>query len=175
MKTIISIVALALGFASSGHAAVVDLGSFAGHRYFYDTGVFTSLDGARLGAQAAGGQLASITSAAENNFLILQISPLGAGNLRTAWIGLSRPTPADPSGIAEKRSPMTTGDQQEESSLIQNRLARPPRCSTSMTRLLPSDIGLTHITPARNLLMRSMKSCQNPLQCHFSGLLRLAG
>lgn len=96
MKTIISIVALALGFAASAHAAVVDLGSFAGHKYFYDTGAFTSLEGARLGAQAAGGQLACITSAAENNFLISQISPLTAGNLRTAWIGLSRPTPADP-------------------------------------------------------------------------------
>lgn len=96
MKTIISIAILALGFAGSAPAAILDLGSFAGHRYFYDTGAFTSLDSARLGAQAEGGQLASITSAAENDFLISQISPLATGNLRTAWIGLSRPTPADP-------------------------------------------------------------------------------
>jgi hypothetical protein len=95
MKTAISIVTLAFGFVASAHAAIFDLGSFAGHQYFYDTSSFTSLDGARLSAQAQGGELASITSAAENNFLISTISPLAASNLRAAWIGLSRPTPAD--------------------------------------------------------------------------------
>ena len=95
MKTTISIVTLAFGFAASVPAAVFDLGSFAGHQYFYDTGSFTSLDGARLGAQAHGAELVSITSAAENNFLVSTISPLAASNLRAVWIGLSRPTPAD--------------------------------------------------------------------------------
>lgn len=96
MKTIVSIVTLALGFAASAPAAILDLGSFAGHRYFYDPGSFTSLDGARLGAQAQGAELVSITSAAENDFLISTINSLAASNLRAAWIGLSRPTPADP-------------------------------------------------------------------------------
>jgi hypothetical protein len=84
-----------------GSASVVDLGTFNGHRYFYDTGSFYSFDAARQAAQAKPNcDLVSITSAAENDFLVNAITSMSneAGNLRCAWIGLSRPTTADPWG-----------------------------------------------------------------------------
>jgi len=77
---------------SASEAAVINLGIFEGNSYFYDTGSFLSLSDARQAAQLNGLQLASITSANENDFLISSINPLSTTLLRTAWIGLSRPT-----------------------------------------------------------------------------------
>jgi hypothetical protein len=75
---------------------VIVLGTFHGHQYLYDTRPYVSFDGANQAAQALGAQLVSITSAAEGNFLISKITPFAGTQLRTAWIGLTRPTSADP-------------------------------------------------------------------------------
>jgi|NOAtaT_7_FD_contig_31_6241270_length_1083_multi_4_in_0_out_0_1 hypothetical protein len=83
---------------SAAEAAIIDLGTFDGHKYFYDTGSFLSLSDARQAAQSGGFQLTSITSAVENDFLITAITPIAGSSLRTAWIGLSRPTVADQFG-----------------------------------------------------------------------------
>jgi hypothetical protein len=85
----------------SPSGAIIDLGIFNGHQYFYDTGSFNSLDAARQAARAVPNRdLVSITSAAENDFLVTAITsmPNEASNLRCAWIGLFRPTAADPWG-----------------------------------------------------------------------------
>jgi len=96
---IISATTLAMLTAhSSAEAAIINLGTFDGHEYFYDTGSFLSLSDARQAAQAGGVQLTSITSAVENDFLITAINPIAGTSLRTAWIGLSRPTVADQFG-----------------------------------------------------------------------------
>ena len=70
----------------SDHAngTIVDLGAFGGHEYLYDTGSYLSFDTASLAAQALGAQLVSITSAAENNFLISKITPIASTQLRVA-------------------------------------------------------------------------------------------
>lgn len=86
----------AVGLACTAHAQIVSLGTFHGHQYLYDRGGYVSVDQARLAAQAAGAQLVSITSAAENDFLISAITPIANESLRLAWIGLSRPTPSVP-------------------------------------------------------------------------------
>ena len=92
-------VTLAMLMAHSAAAAtIIDLGTFDGHEYFYDTGSFFSLSDARQAAQAGGRELISITSSAENDFLITAITPIAGNSLRTAWIGLSRPTVADQFG-----------------------------------------------------------------------------
>jgi hypothetical protein len=78
--------------STQGHAAIIDLGTFGGHQYLYDTGSFLSVSAANLAGQALGGQLVSITSVAESNFLISAIIPIASAQLRTAWIGLTRPT-----------------------------------------------------------------------------------
>lgn len=83
---------------SSAEATIISLGTFDRHEYFYDTGSFLSLSDARQAAQTRGSQLTSITSAEENVFLITAITPIAETSLRTAWIGLSRPTVADQFG-----------------------------------------------------------------------------
>ena len=99
-----SAAAIALLFATAvglptAKAQVIDLGSFGGHEYFYDTGSYVSFDAASLAAQTlVGGQLVSITSAAENNFLISAITPFASSQLAFAWTGLTRPTSNDPFG-----------------------------------------------------------------------------
>lgn len=96
---IISAATLAMLTAhSAAEAAIIDLGTFDGHEYFYDTGSFLSLSDARQAAQSGGFQLTSITSAVENDFLIKAITPIAETSLRTAWIGLSRPTVTDQFG-----------------------------------------------------------------------------
>jgi Lectin C-type domain len=99
MKTRLSfslvLCATACLFSTSAHAAIIDLGTFGGHQYLYDTGSFLSFSAANLAGQAQGGQLVSITSAAESNFLIAAITPIASSQLRTAWIGLTRPSSAD--------------------------------------------------------------------------------
>ena len=82
--------------AQSAQSQVIVLGTFHGHQYLYDTRPYVSFDAANQAAQALGAQLVSITSAAENNFLISTITPFATTQLRTAWIGLTRPTSADP-------------------------------------------------------------------------------
>ena len=78
-------------------AQVIDLGTFGGHEYFYDTGSYFSFAGANLAAQTlVDGQLVSITSTAEENFLVSTIAPFAQTELYAAWIGLTRPTSADP-------------------------------------------------------------------------------
>ncbi len=93
------IIAMSSVIGIGAEASVVDLGTFGGHQYFYDTGEFTTLDAARQAAQAAQNRdLVSITSEAENNFLAAAIAsmPDAGSNLRTAWIGLFRTTTSDP-------------------------------------------------------------------------------
>lgn len=73
------------------NSAVISLGTFDSHQYYYDTSAFTSIFDARSAALTNGYELVSITSSTENDFLINEITnDVGINNaLRTAWIGLS--------------------------------------------------------------------------------------
>ena len=81
--------------ATQARAAIIDLGTFGGHQYLYDTGSFLTVSAADLAGQVQGGQLVAINSVAESNFLISAITPIASSQLRTAWIGLTRPTSSD--------------------------------------------------------------------------------
>lgn len=101
MKTFVLAIPIAVVVLVSpdprAQASIVDLGTFGGHHYFYDTGSYYSFTDARVAAQASVGRdLVSITSAEENQFLAAAIAsmPNKEGNLRAAWIGLFRT--ADP-------------------------------------------------------------------------------
>lgn len=82
--------------ALSLQAQLVDLGQYGGHDYYFDPRPYTSQDAAKAEAAARGLILVSITSESENDFLEAGIDPIAAGQLRTAWIGLSRMTGSDP-------------------------------------------------------------------------------
>jgi hypothetical protein len=92
-------VAMSSVICIGAEAAVVDLGTFDGHQYFFDTGSFYSFEDARQAARTVQNRdLVSIASEAENIFLAAAIAamPNAGSNLRTAWIGLSRTATSDP-------------------------------------------------------------------------------
>ena len=88
------LVAISCLAAGRAEAQVINLGTFGGHDYLYDTGSILSFNDAQQAAQALGGQLVSITSEAENNFLISMIGPIAEAISARRGIGLSRPSPA---------------------------------------------------------------------------------
>jgi hypothetical protein len=99
MVAFLTIIALSSVICIGAEAAVVDLGTFDGHQYFFDTGSYYSFYEARLAAQTVQNRdLVSIMSEAENNFLasVIASMPNAGSNLRAAWIGLSHTTTSDP-------------------------------------------------------------------------------
>ena len=109
-KIVLAVVAMVFGWSSGGSAVPIQWTvAEGGNGHFYeavDLGTAISWEAAKANAEAAGGYLATVTSAAEDSWITTNLLPLvtgvGGGNRLGPWTGgyqdTGSPSFSEPSG-----------------------------------------------------------------------------